>query len=192
MDGLVVYSLADHWSLGVEAEANAATRTNQDLSLGLGPAFEYSIWPYEEAPRRSVRVRYQVGARYFDYEETTLFGFDTETRGVHELEVFLTQNQPWGSTFANVQASQFLHDGSKYRVSSGGFLSFRIFRGLSLRVNGRVEWIRDQIFLSAEGATDEEILLERLRLESDFDWNFGFGLSYQFGSIYNNVVNNRF
>ena len=53
-------------------------------------------------------------------------------------------------------------------------------------------WIRDQLFLSAEGASDEEILLERRRLASDFDWNFGFGLSYQFGSIYNNVVNNRF
>ena len=36
IDALVVYSLAEHWSLGVEAEANAATRTNQDLSVGAG------------------------------------------------------------------------------------------------------------------------------------------------------------
>ena len=192
IDALVVYSLAEHWSLGVEAEANAATRTNQDLSVGAGPALEYSIWPYEEAPRRSLQVRYQIGARYFAYEEETLFGLLNETRASHQLEVSLSQNQPWGSTFGNIEGSQFLHDRSKYRVSSGGRLSFRIFRGLSLRVNGRVSWIRDQLFLSAEGASDEEILLERRRLASDFDWNFGFGLSYQFGSIYNNVVNNRF
>jgi hypothetical protein len=39
---------------------------------------------------------------------------------------------------------------------------------------------------------DDERLLERRRVASNFDWNFGTGFSFQFGSIYNNVVNNRF
>jgi len=187
-----VYALSDHWSLGGRAEASAATRTNQDLSVSVGPALEYSVWPYDESPRRRLRVRYNVGVRYFDYEEITLFGQTSETRPAESIEVSLNQRQPWGSIFANVEASHFLHDLGKYRVSTGGFLSFRVMRGLDLRINGNVEWIRDQLFLAAEDVSDEEILLERRRLASNRDWNIGIGFSFQFGSIFNNVVNNRF
>lgn len=187
-----VHSLAEHWSMGMEARASAATATNQDFSVSALPTLEYSVWPYEESPRRSLRARYRIGVRHFNYEETTLFGFDEETRFVEELSVSINQRQPWGSVFADVRGSHYLYDLSKYQVSTGGFLSFRIVRGLNLRVNGRVAWIRDQLYLAAEGVSDEEILLERRRLESNFDWDFGVGLSFQFGSIYNNVVNNRF
>jgi Protein of unknown function, DUF481 len=187
-----VYALAEHWSLGAEVEASAATRTNQDLSVTAGPALEYSVWPYEESPRRSLRLRYNVGVRYFNYEEQTIFGFLSEIRPAEELELSISQRQPWGSTFANLSASHFLHDVGKYRINGGGRLSFRIRRGLNLQVNGRASWIRDQLFLAAQGVSDEEILLQRRRLASSFDWNFGLGFTFQFGSIFNNVVNNRF
>jgi len=187
-----VYSVADHWSLGAEVDVSAATRTNQDLSVAVGPALEYSVWPYEEAPRRSLRLRYQVGVRYFDYEEETIFGVTAETRPVEDVELSISQRQPWGTVFANMSASHFLNDFGKYRVSTGGALRFRIVRGLNLRVDGRVSWIRDQLFLPARGVSDEERLLQRRRVASKKDWNFGVGFSFQFGSIFNNVVNNRF
>ena len=192
IEGEVVYAVAEHWSLGGTAEVAAATSTNQDLRVEAGPVLEYSVWPYVESPRRSLRAQYGVGMRHFEYEEETLFGFLSETRPVHELNLRLSQRQPWGQVFANAGVSQYLHDLSKYRVDAGGFLSFRITRGLNLRVNGGVSWIRDQLFLAAEGVSDEEILLARRRLASDFDWNMGVGFSFQFGSIFNNVVNNRF
>ena len=91
-----------------------------------------------------------------------------------------------------MEGSHYLHDLEKYRVGAGGFLSFRVVRGLNLRVDGRVSWIRDQLFLPGADVTDEEILLQRRRLASNFDWSFGGGFSFQFGSIFNNVVNNRF
>lgn len=188
----LVYSLAEHWSVGGGAEVSAATRTNQDLNAAIGPQLEYSVWPYEESPRRSLRVRYQIGVRHFQYEEVTLFGFTEETRPVEELEVSLNQRQPWGSVFANVSGSHFLHDLSKYRMRVGGFMSFRVVRGLSVNVNGGASWIRDQLFLPQAGVSDEEILLQRRRVASNFDWDFGVGFGFQFGSIYNNVVNNRF
>ena len=191
-DGELAYALARHWSIGAQGGVSAATRTNQDLSAGFGPAIEYSFWDYEEAPRRSLRAHYQIAIRHFEYEEETLFGFLEETRGAHELELSMSQRQPWGQVFANATAFQYLHDLSKSRFTTGGFMSFRVFRGLSLNVNGRVSWIRDQIFLAAEDISDEEILLQRRRLASDFDWNFGMGFTFQFGSIFNNVVNNRF
>ncbi len=188
----VAYALSEHWSLGGAAEVSAATRTNQDLSVLIGPALEFSVWPYEEAPRRSLRVRYDIGIQHFEYEEETIFGFTEETRAIEILEVSINQRQPWGNVFANATASHYFHDLSKYRVSTGGFLSFRVVRGLDLRVNGRISWIRDQLFLALEDISDEDILLQRRRLASSFDWGFGVGLSFQFGSIFNNVVNNRF
>jgi len=188
----LVYSLAERWSLGGGAEVSAATRTNQDLSVAVGPQLEYSFWPYEEAPRRSLRLRYTLDVRHFEYEEETLFGYTAETRLQEQVELSINQREPWGNVFANLSGSHYLHDLEKYRVSTGGFLSFRIVRGLNLNVNGRASWIRDQLFLPAEDISDEEILLERRRIASNFDWNFGVGLSFQFGSIYNNVVNNRF
>ena len=188
----VVYSVADHWSLGGRAEISAATRTNQDLSISAGPRLEFSVWPYEEAPRRSLRVRYDVGVRHFEYEEITLFDVTEETRPVQSLEISINQRQPWGTMFLSANASHYLHDMSKNRVRTGGFISFRIVRGLQVNLFGNVEWIRDQLFIAAEDITDEEILLQRRRLASDFDWSIGTGFSFQFGSIFNNVVNNRF
>jgi len=42
------------------------------------------------------------------------------------------------------------------------------------------------------GASREEILLKRKELATQFRYFTYFGLSYTFGSIYNNVVNPRF
>jgi hypothetical protein len=187
-----VYALADHWSLGLSGRISAATQTNQDLSVSAGPRLEYSFWPYAESPRRSLRLRYETGLRYFDYEELTWLDQTEETRPVHSAELSINQRQPWGRVSANAEASQYLHELSKYRVTSGGSISYRLVRGLNLNLNGRVSWIRDQLFLPKKDITDEEILLQRRRLQSNFDWRFGVGFSFQFGSIYNNVVNNRF
>ena len=53
--------------------------------------------------------------------------------------------------------------------------------------------MKDQINLRAGEATDEEILLRQRELGTEFRYElFEFGLSYRFGSIYNNAVNPRF
>lgn len=52
--------------------------------------------------------------------------------------------------------------------------------------------MRDQIFLERSGVTDEEILLRWRQLATDSQYRFRIGITYAFGSIYNNVVNLRF
>jgi len=52
--------------------------------------------------------------------------------------------------------------------------------------------VKDQINLRVGEATDEEILLRQRELGTDFRYGFSFGLTYRFGSIYNNAVNPRF
>ncbi len=57
---------------------------------------------------------------------------------------------------------------------------------------GSIARIKDQIFLPKEGATDEEILVRRRALGTDYRYFMNVSLSYTFGSIFNNIVNPRF
>jgi len=191
-DVLLAYSLADHWSAGVMSGVGSSTRRNEDLTGRFSTAVEYSFFPYEEAPRRSLTARYDVSARYFDWQEVTIFGETEELRPQHQLRLQLFQRQPWGESIVAVNASQYLHDTSLWNVSLFGNLEFRIARGLDLDVRGQLAFIEDQLFISAEGLTEEEILLGRFDRPTDSEYEIAVGLSYEFGSIFNNVVNNRF
>ncbi len=188
----IVYGMADLWSLAVQGGASASTFVNQDLSAQIGAGVEYSLLPYAEATRRRVTASYLLFLRYNDYEEETIFGELSETLPQHAVELALDFRQPWGEAGVGIEASQYLHDTSKNRLSLDGDLEFRVYRGLSLDFDGRISWIRDQIFLPKEGASDEEILTRRRQLATNFDYRFSTGFSLSFGSIYNNVVNNRF
>ena len=188
----IVYTLANHWSTAFTAGASASTRSNQDLGVSVRQGIEFSIWPYEEAPRRSLTAVYRVGIQYFDWEKTTELGKNEETRPEHRLQLELFQRQPWGDSRVSLRVSSFLDDFSQNSVEFNGNLSVRLFRGLRFNIGGGLERIRDQIFLAAGGLTEEEILLRQRERASDYQFDIRLGLSYQFGSIFNNVVNNRF
>ena len=74
---------------------------------------------------------------------------------------------------------------------SGGF-NVRLFKGFSVNVHGNYSWIRDQLHLEAGNLSDEQILLRQRQLATSYRWFTSFGISYRFGSIFNNVVNPRF
>ncbi|MEX2531458.1 MAG: hypothetical protein WD960_11860 [Gemmatimonadota bacterium] len=191
-DVLLAYTLAEHWSLGFIAGAGASTSRNQRFGADAAAAIEYSFFPYEEAPRQSLTARYDLRVQHFEWEEETIYFKTAETRPQQRLRLELFQRQPWGESRLSLDASQFLHDLERWSVSLSGGLEFRILRGLNLDVRGGVAFIEDQLFISREGLTDEEILLGRFQRPTDFTYELSMGLSYEFGSIYNNVVNNRF
>lgn len=189
---LIAYSLAGHWSLGLQGEARKIVRFNQRFRVEVTPAIEYSFFPYEEATRRALTVFYRIGPAYRDYIEETLYGQSRETRWEHGLEIELSQRQRWGDASVRLTGSHFLHDAGMYNVSMRGDLNFRIARGLNIGGEANISWVRDQIYLSAEGATDAEALLDLQQRAQDFNYGIEVGFFFQFGSIYNNVVNNRF
>lgn len=186
------YAVAAHWSLGLTTRFMKRPRENQKLRVRVTPALEYSVFPYEEATRRSLTAQYSVGPVYRDYEETTIFGKQEETRFEEAIQLRYTQRQPWGDGSASATASHILDDIAKHNVVLRGDLSLKIVRGLRLNASANASWVTDQIYISAEGETDAEILLNLVTRESNFDYGFVLGFSYRFGSIYNNVVNNRF
>jgi hypothetical protein len=192
VDFLLARTLAPNWSAAVIAGAGASSRLNQDFGADMAVGLEYSFFPYEEAPRRSLTARYDLRMQHYDWEEETIYNETAETRPQHAFQVGLFQQQPWGETFVSVDLSQFLHDANKWRVGLNGELEFRITRGLNLDLQGGVGWIEDQIFISREGLTDEEILLGQYERPTDSTYELQVGLSFEFGSIFNNVVNNRF
>ncbi len=192
VDALSVYSFADRWSVGINANAARMTRYNQDFRASVAPAMEYSFFPYEEATRRSLTVYYEIGPTYRNYIAETIYEEMEELRWEESLQVRYSQREPWGDASVGLEGSHFLHDVNLYNVSLRGSLSVRVARGLSLDANANVSWVRDQLYLSAEDESDEEILLRLRQRGTDFTYGGSLGFSFQFGSIFNNVVNNRF
>ncbi|MEX1113446.1 MAG: hypothetical protein WED32_03260, partial [Patescibacteria group bacterium] len=91
-----------------------------------------------------------------------------------------------------LEGRALLDDPKKNRLQLNPEFDVRLFRGLSLNLFGYVSLLRDQLYLAKGGATDEEVLLRRRQLSTSYQYFVGAGLSYTFGSIYNNVVNPRF
>lgn len=189
---LAVWSVGDHWSAGGRSSLASSTFENQDLRARLAPAVEYSFFPYAESTRRSVTLQYSAGINYLDYEEITLFGKSEEMLADHQLELATDINQTWGSVDAELQGAQYLHDLSKNRLQLNLGLNIKVIKGLSFRLGGSGQRIRDQLFLPATELTPEEILLRQRALQTGFQYFTTFGLSYTFGSPFNNVVNPRF
>jgi hypothetical protein len=188
---LGVWSLGRHWSTGLFASVRTSTRQNQDLSVEIAPAIEYNIYPYDESTRRQILFTYTVGPVYYDYEEETLFHKFTETLAQQRLEISAGFQQPWGEIDASLEGSNYFHDPDLHRIDLFSRVEVRLFRGLSLDIRGNVARIKDQIYISAEDLSDEEIFLELRELGTDFEYGMEIGFSYSFGSLFNNVVNPR-
>lgn len=190
-DGLGAWTLGRHWSAGARGEVGASTFFNQDLYVRGGPVVEYDLFPYSESTRRLLTVQLTVGGIYQDYTETTIFGRDREGHPAHSLEMTFRQSEPWGAVETSLEWLQYWHDWGKHLVELFGELEIRLFRGLSLDLFGAFARVKDQIYLSQEGLTPDEVLLRRRQLGTDYRYVLNFGLSYRFGSIYNNIVNPR-
>ncbi len=189
---LIARSLGIRWAVGFFAEANTTSFENTELAMEAAPAVEYNVFPYSESSRREFRFTYRLNIQSFRYEEETIYGQTEETRLNQSLEASFEFNQAWGNVDASVEFSHYLHEFAKNRTSVFLRLEFQVVRGLSFNVFGRVSRTHDQLFLAAEDPTDSEILLNQLQLATSYDYRASIGLSYRFGSIFNNVVNSRF
>lgn len=189
---LVVRSIGGHWAAGARGTASSSTFLNQSLTVRLGPAVEYNVFPYAEATRRQFTLQYSVGLTTLDYVEETIFDKTFERLMDERLLASLQIKQPWGSIATSFEGSHFLNDFGKRRGIGVTNVDVRLFRGLSLVVLGGFELVRDQLFLPKRNASTEEILLGQRELATSFHYFSSIGISYTFGSRFANVVNSRF
>ncbi len=190
--GLFARSLSDHWTVGAYQRMRSSTQDNIDLSIGATPSIEYSLFPYNEHYRREVTFRYGVLGSYYQYTEPTIFQKTEEFLWRQELSVRMDFTQPWGGIFGWIDAGNYLHDFSKNRVNIGSRFNIRILRGFSVFFSARYSLINDQIALSAGETTEEELLLNLRQQATSYNYGGSIGFEFNFGSVYNNVINPRF
>ena len=189
---LQVKSLTAHWSAGLKGSFTSSTYLNQRAAVRVTPAVEYDLFPYAEATRRQLRFQYGIGASAFSYYDTTIFNRTHETLPVQVFSTAFSQNQTWGSMNAGVDAVSYLSDLSRRRLTYSLGANVRIVKGLSVNFFGDYESIHDQFYIPKEGITRDDALLRQSQQSTRFSQFFFVGLTYSFGSVFNNVVNPRF
>ena len=191
-DTTVVKSLSQHWSFGLLGNAQSSTFLNYDLRLRVAPGIEYNFFPYSQSTRRMLTLQYTVGFDSHNYREETIYGKTTEQLLDHKLTTSLSLRQPWGTASGSVDLSQYLTAPDKYSISAFGGTNIRLFKGFSFNIFTQLSRTRDQIYLPKGEATNEEILVRQRQLATNYQYFLNFGISYSFGSIFNNIVNPRF
>jgi hypothetical protein len=192
MNATYVHSINDHWSAGAFASTERSDFSNYDLFQNTSAAIEYNVFPYREAQTKSLTMVYRAGFSYYDFQEETIFNKKIDRIPAHSFMLSTTFTKDWGQLSSGVEVASFLNDFEKNHLFFWCNYSIRIFKGLSANsfINFNVQ--RDQINIRLNGASQEEVLLQQQELQTDFEFNAYMGLSYRFGSIYNNVVNPRF
>ena len=187
------YSLSDHATVALFGSASFNRTNNIALDTYVAPAFEYNFFPYNEFQERRFILQYQLTPMFRRYFNTTVFGKDEELIMSQEISSRLRYDQRWGRIDVRVSALNYFHDTSINRLEINPSFNIRIMRGLSVSLSGRYRVINDQ--LSLEGAVDPndpENIISGGQRPTSYDYSISFGLSYTFGSIYNNIVNPRF
>lgn len=189
--GLVAKTIDDHWSVGFYTRYRSDTFVNIDAQIGITPAIEYSLFPYEEFTRREVTARIGLVTNYYNYSETTVLLKDDEVLFRPEIDLRADFTQPWGGFRAGIEAGAFLHDLSLNRFEFDTRVILRISQYFSVFLNGGYDIIADQISLPAGDLSTEELLAGVRQQPTSYSFRGSFGVSVQFGSIYNNIVNPR-
>jgi hypothetical protein len=185
-------TLGKHAAVGYFATYFASTVQNLKNSTSLYPSIEYNVFPYDDATKRRLTLNYRIGARYVDFFTPTYLDKLYEWYFLHSLVVSYRQVEKWGSLNCDIGSFQYFHKQKFYRVNISPNVSLNVAKGLNINLGGNFSVVNDQYFLRKEEVSQEAILLGQAQLKSNFSYFFYSGFSYNFGSIYNNVVNVRF
>jgi hypothetical protein len=189
---LMVKSASDHLSIGGRTSALSSRFLNQALMVRLAPAVEYNVFPYGESTSRMLTFEYSLGGMAVEYNEPTIFGKRHERLFDQRLLASLRFTRRWGSALIAAEGAHYLHDWRKQRGTIFGSMDWRLAKGLSLLTSVDIKRIRDQLFLSARGASEADILLRQRQLATSYTYSASFGISYTFGSPLAQIVNRRF
>lgn len=189
---LTTWSMGNHWGIGWFASVRNSTYSNLQLKIKFSPAIEYNIFSYEEATHKQLRFLYNVGYTHLDYIDTTIYNTLHDRLFEQRLMVLFSYVAKWGSIDANVSWDNYLSDFKLFNVGAYLGTSIRILKGLSLDFYGNINIPRNQITLRKEDSTPEDVLTQKHEMQSNYSLYVNVGLTYTFGSIFNNVVNPRF
>jgi len=187
-----IMSLDDHWSLGSWIFMQASTYRNIDFKISVAPGVEYNIFPYSDFNTKQLRLQYRLWNQFNNYTEETIYFKTSEFLLEQSISATLDLIQPWGSISTTVRFENYMHDFSKNSLNLRARVSLQLVKGLELTVRGGYSAIHNQLSLPKSGADIDEVLLQQRELETQYEFSGSLGISFTFGSIYNNIVNPRF
>ncbi|MGQ9816817.1 MAG: hypothetical protein ACUVQ3_02540 [bacterium] len=187
-----IIGLNNHFSIGGYLSFYSSTYQNILLSSGIAPAIEYNIFPYEESSSRKLTVLYDIGYTYYEYYEMTIYDKLKERLFKESASLGIDIKQRWGSLDITLKASHYFHDFKKNRVTLYTYIALPVLKGLSFNIFSHVSMIHDQLSLPKRELTEQEIILQKKLIATQYSYYLSIGLSYTFGSIYSNIVNPRF
>jgi hypothetical protein len=190
--GSLIRSLTGKWSAGIFTSYSSMTYLNIKNNYQAGLGIQYNFFPWIECNRRVFSVGYLAGMDISDYIDETIYDKMKESHLAEMLLIELDLVQPWGEIQLGVQGRHYFHDFSKSRLTMEADLSVRLTRNLSVYCDVRSQIIHDQLYLPKGDASLEDILLRRRKLATTYEIRGRFGVRFTFGSIYNNIVNERF
>jgi len=188
----LVKAIDGKWSWGFWANARTSTYNNIGFSLAFAPGIEYNIFPYSESNTHQLRINYKIYQLFNNYVDETIYFKKKENLWQHTLGASLSLIEPWGSLSIGTDVENYLDDFVNFGYGVYTSANLRLFKGFSLNFYVNYSKVGKQIALPAGGATLEEVLLRRRQLETSYYSYAFFGVSYSFGSIFNNAVNPRF
>jgi hypothetical protein len=188
----LIKSLTEKWSAGIFGNYSSRTFLNIKNNFGTAAGIQYNIFPWKECNRRVFAIGYVIGIDFFDYNEVTLYEKMHEAYLSEKLNLNLELIQPWGEIIVGMQGSHLFRDFSKSHLTLESDISLRITKNLSVNFGVNSRLIHDQLYLPKGDASLEDILLERRKLQTTYELSGEIGLRFTFGSIYNNIVNERF
>ncbi len=191
VNGTVAMSINSHWSAGLFSNYLTSTFSNIKRSMSLKPALEYSIYPYKAFNTKYMGFLYKIGPLYNAYEDTSWRNKNKEWLLQQNLSFDMNFTQKWGSVSGSLYWANYFFD---WRWNNYGFFGqgqFRIVKGLNFNFFGGFSIIHDQVELPKDNATQTQVLIRQRILRNTSEYFVGMGLSYRFGSIFNNVVNPR-
>ena len=192
LDNLIVKSLGEHWSIGMRVDLLSSTYNNINFRIDAFPSIEYNIFPYSESTHRQLRILYGLGNSCSHYYDTTIYNQMKDNLLQQKLQIAYQVQEKWGTINVSLEESNYFYDLSKNRIELNGFIQIRIIKGLSLRIFGGVARINDQLALVKGELSEADILLQLQELETSYQLDGEIGITYTFGSLYNNIVNPRF
>lgn len=191
LDARFVKSFTEHWSSGLIYSFYHSVYDNIRASHRVAPALEYNLFPYTENIRRQFRLVYQIGYNPVSFLEETIYDRTEQVILYHRFSVVVDYTQTWGNINTRFNASTFLNDFKRNRLSLDNNLTVRIAEGLSVTLSGSAALINDQISLAKAEGTEGAFLLGGRQLPTNFSYYSQIGVSYTFGSTSNSVVNVR-
>ena len=189
---LLVKSLGDHWGLGGMALYKKSEYLNLNNQIKAGPAVEYNVFKYADATRKQFRFLYRLAWEYSEYIDLTVHNKMDEHRFTQDLGIIFMYKDLWGEVNIDVWGNSYLNDLSQYSVGASAMADISIGKGLYINLSGGFSYVQDQIGLKKETSSAEDFLLGKYQVERDYNYTFSIGITFRFGSIFNNTVNPRF